>query len=290
VSGVVVSLSGGVASWAAAQRTLDRFDPADVTLLFADTLIEDEDLYRFLDEIEEQLDHPIVRISDGRDPWQVFFDGRFIGNTRIDLCSRVLKRELLRKWIDERHEKATVVFGIDWTEEHRIGAIEHNYQPHACWFPLIDEGIGKDQVFVELEATGIARPRLYDKGFQHNNCGGFCVKAGQAQFAALLFHFPERYAHHEQREQDLREHLGKDVAILRDRRIEAMEEYALAHGLDKTPKAIPQTLRTFRERIEAGEIFDQYDWGGCGCALDDSPSHLMNDIIDQPVTLKATTK
>lgn len=271
---VVVSLSGGVASWAAARRTLDRFNPSDVTLLFADTMIEDEDLYRFLDDIERDLNHEIVRIADGRDPWQVFHDGRFIGNTRIDLCSRVLKRELLREWIDERFTEAIVVFGIDWTEEHRIGAIEHNYAPHTCWFPLIDDGVDKDQVFAELAATGIARPRLYDKGFQHNNCGGFCVKAGQAQFAALLFNFPERYRHHEQREQDLREHLGKDVAILRDRR----------NGVTK-----PQTLRMFRERIEAGEIFDKYDWGGCGCALDDSPSHLMNDIIDQPVTLKGST-
>lgn len=262
---VVVSLSGGVASWAVARRALDRFDPVDVTLLFADTLIEDIDLYRFLMDIEHHLRHPIVRISDGRDPWDVFFDERFMANTRVDLCSRILKRELLRSYIDKRFDLALVAFGIDWTEEHRIPAIQHNYAPHDSWFPLVDEGVGKDAVFVELEAAGIRRPQLYDLGFQHNNCGGFCVKAGQAQFAHLLFHFPWRYAYHERREQEFRAKIGKDVAILRDRR----------GGGTK-----PLTLKAFRERIEAGEIFDQYDWGGCGCALDDSPSHLMLDLAE----------
>lgn len=284
----VVSLSGGAASWAAARRAIDQFGRDDLTLLFADTLCEDLDLYRFLMDIEQDAQHPITRISDGRDPWEVFFDQRFIGNTRVDLCSRVLKREPLRQWIDDHApDGARVVFGIDWTEEHRIPAISHNYAPHECWFPLVDDGIGKDVVFDELAAAGIRRPRLYDLGFQHNNCGGFCVKAGQAQFALLLFHFPWRYAYHERREQELRAHLGKNVAILRDRRQEKLEAFAVEFGLDKVPKAIPHTLFQFRQRIEAGEIYDQYDWGGCGCALDDSPSQLMLDIIEQPVTVGA---
>jgi len=287
---VVVSLSGGVASWAAATRVLAVTDPDEVTLLFADTMIEDLDLYRFLMDIEMQLQHPITRIADGRDPWQVFFDQRFIGNTRVDLCSRVLKREPLRQWIDDNKPDSTVAFGIDWTEEHRIGAIEHNYKPHACWFPLIDDGVDKVQTFAELEAVGIKTPRLYTWGFQHNNCGGFCVKAGQAQFALLLHRLPWRYRYHERREQELRDHLGKDVAILRDRRGVARRHYAIANGLKKVPKAIPLTLRDFRLMIEQGEKFDNHDWGGCGCALDDSPSQLMLDIFDTPVTIgKATS-
>jgi len=84
--------SGGGASWATARRVIERgYVP---TLLFADTLIEDEDLYRFLDDAAEDLGVEITRVADGRDPWQVFFERRFLGNTRVDLCSRMANEQL----------------------------------------------------------------------------------------------------------------------------------------------------------------------------------------------------
>ena len=46
----VVMFSGGAGSWAAAKRVAERHGTADLTLLFTDTLMEDEDLYRFLHE------------------------------------------------------------------------------------------------------------------------------------------------------------------------------------------------------------------------------------------------
>jgi len=117
-----------------------------------------------------------------------------------------------------------------------------------CEAPLWD----KCQMLDELRKVGIAPPLLYGLGFPHNNCGGFCIKAGQAHFAHLLRVLPERFAFHEAQEQSLRQTLG-DVAILRDRR---------------GGKVMPLTLRQLRERIAAGEEFDRYEWGGCGCSLD----------------------
>ena len=88
-------------------------------------------------------------------------------------------------------------------------------------------------------------------GFEHNNCGGFCVKAGQAQFERLLKMMPERYAYHEAKEQELREYLDKDVAIMRDR---------------SGGKSRPLTMREFRERLEADPtLFDPSEWGSCSC-------------------------
>ena len=40
----LVMFSGGVGSWAAAKRVVERHGTEGVVLLFADTLIEDEDL------------------------------------------------------------------------------------------------------------------------------------------------------------------------------------------------------------------------------------------------------
>lgn len=267
----VISLSGGVGSWAAAKRAQRSYD--QIVPLFADTLIEDGDLYRFLVDVEDDLGVPIVRIADGRNPWELFADEKIIGNTRADPCSRVLKRELLRSWITEHYpEGVDVVIGIDWTEEHRTVRIRQNYDPHAVVFPLISDGVDKCDMLLELDEADIARPRLYEMGFAHNNCGGFCVKAGQAQFARLLHHFPERYAWHERQEQALREKWGKDVAVLRDRR-----------GGETTP----HTMRDFRHRIERGEAFDVHDWGGCGCATDDgAPSQLVLDLDETPVRVE----
>lgn len=101
------------------------------------------------------------------------------------------------------------------------------------------------------------QPLLYDQGFAHNNCAGACVRAGQGQWLQLLEHNPARYAHEEAEERAFREAIGKDVAILRDRR----------GGTTK-----PLTLEALRLRAqlepEAITDDDRMDIGGCGCTTD----------------------
>jgi hypothetical protein len=245
--------SGGAGSWATAKRVAERHGTENLLLLFADTLMEDEDLYRFLDEAAADVGGKLVKVAEGRDPWQVFFDERFLGNSRVDPCSKILKRQLLRKWITTHldPEQTVVYLGIDWMEEHRFTNAQAYWAPWKCEAPLCElPYITKDDVLQQLAESGIAQPRLYGMGFPHNNCGGFCIKAGQAHFKLLLEQMPERYAYHEQKEQEIRAYLKKDVAIMTDRR-----------GGQRRPL----TLKEFRERIEAQGSFDKHEWGGCGC-------------------------
>jgi hypothetical protein len=66
----------------------------------------------------------------------------------------------------------------------------------------------------------------------------------------------DHYLLNEGKEQELREFLGKDVAILRRRR----------EGEDRS-----LTLKELREEIEAGATqVDMFDLGGCGCFVDES--------------------
>ena len=44
----IVNFSGGVGSWAAAKRCAERHGTESMTLLFCDTFMEDNDLYRVL--------------------------------------------------------------------------------------------------------------------------------------------------------------------------------------------------------------------------------------------------
>ncbi|HEY5657934.1 MAG TPA: hypothetical protein VIY27_09110 [Myxococcota bacterium] len=253
----VVMFSGGVGSWAAARRVAERHGTDELTLLFADTRIEDEDLYRFLDEASADIGARLVKVADGRTPWDVFRDVRFLGNTRVDPCSRVLKRELCDRWLAENcdPERTRVYLGISWDEEHRftrakerLASLGWNARAPLCEEPL--PPLGDGWAIRWLEQAGIEPPRLYRMGFPHNNCGGFCVKAGQAHFKLLLEKLPERYAHHERQEEELRAYLDKDIAILRDRR---------------GGKTRPMTLQTLRERVESEQPIDEDEWGGCGC-------------------------
>lgn len=259
----IVMYSGGIGSWAAAWRVVQQRGRDNVTLFFSDTKMEDEDLYRFLDQTVADLGVPLVRVSEGRNPWEVFFDERMMGNTRADPCSRVLKREIADGWLDRNCDPAsTIVYvGIDWSEEHRFddgqgGGLRPRraeagwrYEAPMCAAPYVT----KKQMLAALASRGIAPPRLYVRDFPHNNCGGFCVKAGQATFALLLQHFPERYAWHEENEQRFREMTGKDVSIMRDRR----------GGQVNT-----MTMRAFRERVQSGDLVDKFDLGGCGCFVE----------------------
>lgn len=248
----VVMFSGGVGSWMAARRTVAEHGADNVLLLFADTLIEDADLYRFIDEAAADVGARLVKIADGRDPWQVFKARRLLGNSRIAPCSHELKQRPARKWMEDNARDATVILGIDWTESHRLPGAVAGWSPFPVVAPLCDAPyLTKRQMLDDLESRGIMRPELYRLGFAHNNCGGGCVRAGQGQFVHLYRAKPEVYAKWEAGENELREFLGADVSILRSR-----------VGGDTSPLTLSE-LRVGLERQPT--LFDSDEWGGCGC-------------------------
>ena len=266
----VVMFSGGVGSWAAAKRVAAEHGTSNLTLLFTDTLMEDADLYRFLYQaaVDVFSGDPVpnlVCLADGRDPWQVFGDVGFLGNSRVDPCSRLLKREIADRWLKENcaPEETVIYLGLDWTEEHRFddglgrGAkARYARNGWVCKAPMCDPPFfSKPELFRALESrTGIPLPRLYKLGFPHNNCGGFCIKAGISHFSHLLRTLPARFAYHEEKEQEIRALLGKDVSILRE----------MVNG-----ELRRLTLRDLRLRVEAKAQIDMFDWGGCGCFVDE---------------------
>lgn len=201
----VVLFSGGAASWAAARRTVE--DGFDTTLLFTDTRSEDEDLYRFLDEAAADVGAPLVKIAEGRTIWEVFRDERILGNSRIDPCSKILKRQMSRRWLEKNRDPAdtVVVLGFDWTEVHRLDRAHGAWDPWPVSAPMVRPPYRlKSELLADLVARGIEPPRLYRMGFAHNNCGGGCVKAGVGHFAQLLRVFPSRYAEWEEHEEAVR--------------------------------------------------------------------------------------
>lgn len=253
-TGRVVQFSTGIGSAEVLRRVVEQYGVKNTVALSADTLIEDHDNWRFAREVIRHLAVPWVILADGRTPMQVGRDERIVPNNRLAVCSRILKRELLRRYIDEHFDpmETVIYLGFDWLEPHRLEAARAPWFPYTIAAPLTEPPyVDKHALLAEWRAHGIAPPSLYADGFAHANCGGGCVRSGQAQWRLLLLKRPEVYAEWEAEEERSRNEIGKDVAILRDRR--GGETRAL-------------TLRAFRERLqETPTLFDQDDWGACNC-------------------------
>jgi hypothetical protein len=286
----ISSYSGGGASWYTSEILAERYGKDNVINLFADTLIEDEDTYRFIDETTEKSGIELVRVADGRDPWEVFHDVKWIGNSQVAQCSSLLKQKMCRAWVEDNFEvdECIIYVGIDWTESHRMKDIQEGWKPYRAEALLTEPPyIDKEFIFSKMAEQGIKKPRLYEMGFSHNNCGGFCVRAGKGHFINLLQKMPERYKYHEAKEQEMREYLDRDdVSILSntvfshyelrdsketedENQVKLFDEMGNEQPKNKVAVYVkqPYTLRQLREDWEngLGSQVDLDDIGGCGC-------------------------
>ena len=249
-----IMYSGGLSSHLAAHRIIEEAGADQCVLLFADTKSEDEDLYRFIAEGAQTLGCKLVTVCDGRTIWEVMRDERFLGNSRIDPCSKILKRKQLDRWVRENAPDSAPVIGYTACEPTRWERyLEKNPKARA---PLMEAPVVQEHEvageFADL-FPDLRPPRLYALGAKHNNCGGGCIKAGQKHFDWLRQTLPDVYAQWEREEQSLRDLLG-NVSILTDRR----------NGEKK-----PLSLRQFRERMECGEL-PFGDGRACAC-MEESP-------------------
>jgi 3'-phosphoadenosine 5'-phosphosulfate sulfotransferase (PAPS reductase)/FAD synthetase len=281
----VVFFSGGLMSWAAAKRAVATYGAKNTTLVFTDTLIEDPDLYRFLDEAASNVGAPLVKLTEGRTPWQVFRDEKLIGNTRADPCSKILKRQPGEAWLKANCDPldTVLIFGIHWEEKHRLEGevwdrrtkqmVRRGVRPRyqKLGYPRVEAPMCEtpwktaQDIREMARAEGLALPRLYGLGFAHNNCGSFCVKAGEGHFLHLLRTLPQLYAYHEDEEEAFNASRPgrRPQTVLAPERVVGVDE----RGKIKR-KRVPMSLKEFREAVTAGEQFNQFDLGGCGCFLD----------------------
>lgn len=251
----MVQFSTGIGSAEVAYRAAATY--AEVVLLTADTTVEDEDNWRFAKEVVADLGSPEwVVVRDGRNPMQVGRDRSCVPSNRMAVCSQELKSKPLRSYIESRWtaDECVILLGFDWTEEHRHARSVEPWAPYQITSPLMESPyLAKSQVLDLMRSRGIEPPRLYATGAPHANCGGACVRSGQAAWRRLLNWDRDRYLEWEAEEETSRQHLGKDVAILRHRS-------GPANGT-------ALTLRAFRLGLEAdATLFDRADEGACGCS------------------------
>lgn len=203
----IIFFSGGKSSFSVADWVKNNYPEDNIVLYFTDTLWENFDLYRFMDEASDKLQLPMLTHSAGLNPVELMFEKKLVFNSMIGDCSKVLKmrvaadflkkgkRPPIEKWRNKQYlraedfvTEATLYFGIGFEEMHRQGPIQKNWQPFQVEMPAIDQFIDNNEV---LKKYGIRQPVLYDLGFSHNNCNGRCVKAGQGHYKNLKQKMPD---------------------------------------------------------------------------------------------------
>jgi len=280
----VAMFSGGAGSAYVAYYMAQTYGRDNCMIFFTNTLWEDPDNFRFMEEVAEYIGIEITEVVDGRTPEEIFYDTRFLGNSRLAKCSEELKVKQTMLFMDKlRNEKnlePILYFGIHGKERHRADNLRNFYkqypkEPIETRFPLIE--ILRDDLDVKgiiQNEWGIKLPRMYDiavkkaqedndpvakklvengiYGFSHANCGGRCVRGGFQHYAILYALFYDKYIEQEQMEENFRKFIKKDVSILK-----------------KSGK--PYTLRQFREELENGGIekylFSKDDSIPCVCSF-----------------------
>lgn len=244
----VVSLSSGVPSAVAGDLVLRRYGLENVTMLFADTLVEHKDNYRFLRDLMAYWGVPLVRVADGRTPLELADDKQLIPNQKHAPCTFELKIRPIKDYVTSLQETASpvMVIGMDQKDAKR-GRLE---APRKNWgsigvpviYPIITEGIDPQEYVRDV--MGLEPPAMYRMGYSHANCGGACVKQGKKDWRITLKELPNVYTVYE--EWELKKHGESDhfqnYTFLRDWR----------GGQRK-----PFTLREFREEEETGKVPDR---------------------------------
>lgn len=259
----IVSISGGVSSAVAADRAVQRYGPNKVTLWFADTLWEDEDLYRFLADLLYKRFKGVrfIRHIEGRNPLQVAEDRKIMPNNMVAPCTFELKIKPFEKFLWSISKSVTVLLGMGWQDQARIDKRQRYHKLrgkprsprgyHARIpgvyedFPLLWAPIITDP-FSIVRSWNIKIPRLYQLGFSHNNCGGRCFRQGIRSYQILRKQLPDRYAELRDWEQRPREGAQATRTILKETRKGIARPLSLAE-LEKRACTSP-SLNIFEDR------------------------------------------
>lgn len=236
----IAMYSGGASSAFIAYHMVQQYGRENCILLFTDTLWEDEDNYRFMEDTAEYIGLPITYITDGRTPEDVFFETRFLGNARLARCSQDLKVRqtvLFLEKLRSEGKEPVLYFGIGPHETKRAENLRNFYnhvllEPVESHFPLIETFTTEPNVRkIITEEWNIKLPRMYTLGFSHANCGGRCVRGGFAHYAQLYSMWPDRFRAQEEMEERFRTEIQGNTSILKK-------------------NGAPYTLRQLRERFE----------------------------------------
>lgn len=176
----------------AAKITLQQYgQDFNVVVVSCDTRpSENEDNYRFSQQVEQWLGQPITYIRNEKYETvdDVFERERYMSGTNGARCTTELKKIPRHRFAlpDDIH-----AFGFTADETKRMREFEErNPEIRLLWI-LAKNSIKKKHCYEMIYGAGIRLPEMYLQGFSNNNCPG-CVKSSSPWYWSMIRkHFPE---------------------------------------------------------------------------------------------------
>lgn len=202
-------LSGGISSMIAGvlHGGVDKW-------IYIDIDDQHPDTHRFIFDFEWEKNLNVIRMKSPYGDVETCvraFGGFRNAHNGFAPCTNWLKKRMRKQFELKNDDKnLTYIWGFDSHETSRAERIvEAN--PHADHvFPLIDEGIKKEEchaIFQEL--FNFDRPMMYTLGYPNNNCVG-CVKGGMGYWNKIRKDFPDVFANRAKLERELGVSMLKD--------------------------------------------------------------------------------
>ena len=195
-------ISAGVSSFIAGyleRETIDKF-------IYIDIADQHPDSMRFIKDCEKALGKPIEILKSNE--YETVEDCiRTAGVLKMPYgfapCTNWLKKRVRKQWEYEHKDyDITYAWGMDLDEKHRAERLEEGMFEFKHSFPLIEKNLTKQDAHGICAELGIARPLMYDLGYNNNNCIG-CIKGGMGYWNKIRVDFPEVFESRAKLERDI---------------------------------------------------------------------------------------
>ena len=193
--------SAGITSAVACKMALEMYDNVELYYIHIDSAHEDNE--RFKADCEKWYGRKInvLKSSKYKDQFDVVEKTGMVNGPSGARCTKELKKEV-RFSFEKLHEKnlfndniiLNQIWGFEWDKAQINRAIRFGQQYPATnpLFPLIEKGITKNECAGLLLSEGIKLPKMYELGYNNNNCIG-CVKGGMGYWNKIRTDFPNHF-------------------------------------------------------------------------------------------------
>ena len=190
----VVAVSGGKDSTALAILLQER-EPRDYTYVCTPTGDELPEMFDHWKRLGVLLGKPLLPIMHTTGLNGVIEKQKCLPNNRIRFCTRILKIEPYRRWLEAQAAKGPVVsyVGLRADEQGRAGGAYGDIAGVTMRFPLREWGLDEAAVWKALDERNISIPERTD-------CAR-CFHQRLGEWWRLWREFPEIYAEAEAQEE-----------------------------------------------------------------------------------------
>ena len=226
--------SGGITSAVACKLSIDMFGVENCRVIMIDTKNEHPDTYRFLKDCENWYGLEIEIITGIGEKYGNIFDvwrkHKSLNTATGAICSTNLKRLVREKWEKTNVFKHQVFdFEFDKKEINRALSMTMNHGKRVkAIYPLLLFAYDKKDCLKIVEDAGLEIPKMYQLGFQNNNCFATgCVQGGIGYWQKMKYEFPDKFDVMADLEHELTELKGEPVTMLKDQGKVAKERVEL---------------------------------------------------------------